>query len=127
MTEQEQVDSMLVYLEKHGQYIRSVNLQGSVEDSQQSRPTLRQLPPDSQLRSMHLNGFKVQLLPGAGFRGVLGAAAMVAALTQLCINDCEPIVIDGEEGLELALSQLPGFQFLIITLKEYGHDQSAVA
>jgi hypothetical protein len=76
---------------------------------------------------MHLNGFKVQLLPGAGFRGVLGAAAMVAALTQLCINDCEPIVIDGEEGLELALSQLPGLQFLRITLKEYGHDQSAVA
>ena len=86
-THQHQLDGMLLYLATHGQHVGSVNLKGFAE--YEDRTTIRQLPPNLQLTSLQLDRFHVQLQPGDGFQGVLGAAASVAALKQLCLRNCE--------------------------------------
>lgn len=116
MTGQKQIDSMLEYLEKYGQHMSSVNLQvpadtsGPVGSGPRPRATLRQLPPGLQLRRMHHDGFVLQLLPGNGFQGVLGAAvaAKPPCLKHLQLYNCA--LLDGAKGLAAALLQLPALE-----------------
>jgi hypothetical protein len=107
---QQQVDGVLLYLSKHGHDVDSVDLKRTWSSTAEEKIALRQLPPILQLSSLQLSGFDVQLQPGGGFQGVLGAAATVAALKQLSII-CE--VLDGAEALFKSLWQLaPGLQDL---------------
>jgi hypothetical protein len=61
------------------------------------------------LGSLQIDWLSVQLQPGDGFEGVLGAAATVAALKQLRLESCAlPYGNDGAaEGLAAALLLLP--------------------
>ena len=108
VTEQ-QVDSVLLYLAKYGSRDDRICLEGPgcCSDGEHAA-SLQQLPPNLQLSSMQLKGFKLQLQPGDGFQGVLGAAQTAAALKQLRLCSCD--VIDGD-----ALAQLPaGLEHLSI-------------
>jgi hypothetical protein len=110
ITEQQQMDSVLLYLSKHGQHVDSIHMFGVEEGAVE----LRQLPSNLRLNSLQLEHLHLQLQPGNGSRGVLGAAAMVAALKQLQLHDCE--LLDGEEQLAAALWQLPaGLEHLSIS------------
>jgi hypothetical protein len=96
--EQQQMDNMLQYLDKHGQQVNSIQLVG-VECG---TVTLQQLPSNLQLTSLHLHHLWVQLQPGSGSHGVLQS---VTALRQLRLTACE--LLDGHEHLAAALTQLP--------------------
>jgi hypothetical protein len=108
--EQQQVDSVLQYLDRHGSHVDSLKLRGPDEDEL----TLCQLPPSLQLHSLVLAQFHVRLLPGNGSQGVLGAAADAAArappLTQLQLNECT--LLDGVKSLVAALRQLHALEHL---------------
>jgi hypothetical protein len=110
--QQQQADSVLLYLGRHGQHVDNVDLRGVTPRSDLSvhervTVSLRQLHPNLQLNSLHLAHMHLQLQPGDGFQGVLGAAAPLAALKQLSISYCE--LLDAEEGraFAAALSLLP--------------------
>jgi hypothetical protein len=76
---------------------------------------LRQMPPSLQPHSLCLDNFGLQLQPGGGFRGVLGAGAKLAALKQLQLSNSE--LLDGDEGLAATLEQLPAeLEALIIDM-----------
>ena len=98
LSQQEQVDSVLLYLDRHSRYVNSIELRTL------HSVILQQLPPSLQLNSLQLQGLRLQVLPAEGFQGVLGAAAAVAALKQLQLTDCT--LTDDEEGLTAALSPL---------------------
>jgi hypothetical protein len=102
---QQQMDGVLLYLSKHGQHVECVSLKGQVDGT----VSLRQLPHDLQLGSLQIDWLNVQLQPGGGFEGMLGAAASAAALRQLRLSSCKlPYGNDGAaEGLAAALSLLP--------------------
>jgi hypothetical protein len=69
------------------------------------------------LRSLQLDRVQVQLQPGGGFQGVLGAAAALTALTQLQLTSCDLLDDAAAEPLAAALSQLPaGMQHLGIRI-----------
>jgi hypothetical protein len=104
---QQQLDSVLLYLRpvaKHGQHIDSISI-GDVGG--RDSVVLQQLPPTLRLSSLQLSRLTLQLQPGNGFQGVLGAAAGVAALKKLTINkECK--LLDGQKGsMAAALSLLP--------------------
>lgn len=136
VTQQEQVDSVLLYLERHEQHVSSLVLTGDIQWGDPPLLILRQLP-NLQLSSLQLDGFRLQLQPlGGGFQGVLASAASgVAALKQLRLKGCwllddgeaeeedeEEDADDGdddssssEDGPTKALSQLPvGLEHLSI-------------
>lgn len=79
--QQQVLDSVLLYLGKHGRHLDSVQLK--VRGPQWGAVDLRQLPPNLRLSSLHLESFSLQLQPGKIFRGVLGVAADLAGLKQL--------------------------------------------
>jgi hypothetical protein len=104
---------MLLYLKKHGEHVDSIDLRGDYG------AVLRELPPSMQLSSLQLEMLRLQLQRGAGFHGVLGAAATVAALKKLRLRSCE-LHSGGWEAadgvLTAALSVLPaGLQHLSIS------------
>jgi hypothetical protein len=101
LTQQQQMDGVLLYLGKHSQHVGSVDISGVGDGA----VTLRQLPATLQLSSLQLAGLAVQLGPHDGFQGVLGAAAPAAALKQLSLSRLE--VLDGDQGLAAALAHLP--------------------
>jgi hypothetical protein len=107
VSNQQQLDSVLLYLDKHGQHVDSIQLMGIDE----STVDLGQLPSNLQLSSLELSSMGsmgLQLLPGGGFQGVLGAAAGSAALKQLKLGPfCEVLDQDADAALAAALSQLP--------------------
>jgi hypothetical protein len=112
ITRQEQVDSVVLYLSNHGQHVRSASLKRT-EEAEYAK--LRQLPPGLQLDTLQFEGMHLRLHPGNGCRGVLGAAADIAALKQLRIHGCAfltSVKYDGTtmvppEELAAALQQLP--------------------
>ena len=111
VTRQQQLDSVLLYLSKHGDHTNSVEFKGDGD----YRATLRQLPQHLQLSSFHLSDVQVQLLPGNGFQGVLSATAQQAPLKQLRLDSC--MLLDSVSGGELAaaLTVLPaGLEHLSI-------------
>jgi hypothetical protein len=105
--QQRQLNRALLYLSKHGKHIGSLILFGQ----QGNAAILRQLPPILQPTSLQLEGCCLQLQPSRSiwysrnFRGLLGAAAGVAALKQLQISNCS--VVDGSTGLAAAVAELP--------------------
>jgi hypothetical protein len=100
-TQQQRVDGVLYYLSLHGQHINGLDLEGTEDCS----VSLSELPPSLQLTSLELNGFLLQLQPGGGFNGVLGAAAGLAALKTLGLSNCQ--LRDGDEGMAAVLPLLP--------------------
>jgi hypothetical protein len=80
-TQKQQVDSVLLYLHKHGRHIDAIDLRTDLSHASADRFKLRQLPPHLQLTSLLLDSMCVQLQAGRGFSGVLGPAT--AGLKQL--------------------------------------------
>lgn len=101
VSQQQQADSMLLFLGKQGQQVDRLDL----EQTGASIITVRQLPPNLRLGSLCLDRLHLQLQPADGFRGVLGAAEGIAALKQLQLRRCK--LRDGNDGLAAALAQLP--------------------
>ena len=101
ITEQQQMDSVLLYLDKHGQHVDSIQLTGV----ERGFIKLPHLPQNLQLSSLQLEHLHVQLEPRNGSHVLLGAAT-VAALKQLCLKDCK-LRRDGKKQLAATLSQLP--------------------
>ena len=99
-----EMEGVLLYLGKHGCSVHILDLVRVFSAYPKGRITLGQLPPDLQLTSLQLCGLSVQLQPGGGYQGVLGAAATVAALKQLCIF-CD--LLGGPEAFLETLAQLP--------------------
>jgi hypothetical protein len=111
--DQQRVESVMLYLSKYSPRIDSLNLTGEFH----SAAGLVQLPPNLRPSSLQLSCLNVQLMPGNGFQGVLGAADQIAALTELRLNSCKMIVStdDLPAAAAAALSQLPaGLQHLSI-------------
>jgi hypothetical protein len=100
--------SVMLYLRKHGKHIDMLTLNADAE----SPALLREMPPVVQLSSLYLWGFRLQLQPGQGYRGMLGAAATVAALKHMELRDCK--LLDDIEGLAASLLQLTGLERLTI-------------
>jgi hypothetical protein len=117
-TQQQQVNSILLYLCLHGQHIDSINLQGDKD----STLTLCQLPDMTQLSSLQLHGLKVQLPRGDDQQGVLAAAA---PLKQLQLSNC--LLLGGERRLAAALAQLPNLEHLGIKDTSYYYDPPAAS
>jgi hypothetical protein len=111
--EEQQVDSVLLYLDRHGSHVDSPKMRGR-ESGFEGPLTLEQFPPDLQLHSLDLAQFHVQLLPGNGSQGVLATTADADVgpppLKQLRFNEC--ILLDGAKGLAAALQQLPVLEHL---------------
>jgi hypothetical protein len=117
VTQQQQLDGVLLFLEHNYQHISSLHLKSVGPQNL----IVQQLPQNLQLTSLHLAGtdispdsypheynLRVQLQPGNGFRGVLGsAAAGLAALKQLELRDFELQDCSNLAYLAAALSQLP--------------------
>jgi hypothetical protein len=113
----QQRDSVMLYLARHGRHIDSVTIYGQPEESSgvwllSVLPlSVCQLPPDLQLSSLQLSCLTVQLLPGNGSQGVLqAAAANTPHLKQLRLQRCA--LLDGGDSLATALLQLPGLEHL---------------
>jgi hypothetical protein len=109
------MDTVLLYLAKHGQHVDSISLSGPLfEDPpeprrvpEQSTVSIRHLPSSRQLSSLQLHELHLQLQPGHGFQGVLGAAEGIAALKKLEISSCQLLDEAASQALAAALSQLP--------------------
>jgi hypothetical protein len=106
---------VLLYLGKPGRNVNSISLTGW-ERRQRAHARLRQLPAGMQLSSLQLDGFHLQLQPGDGCQGLLGAAASAASLTRLVLEHCELLDVgDATEVLAAACAQLPaGLEHLSI-------------
>jgi hypothetical protein len=120
VTEQEHLDSMLLFLWRHGQKIDSINLQG--DEANNDAVKLRQLPQLVQLSSLCLKLMKLQLHPMKGSLGVLAGAP---PLKQLRLTNCE--LIDDEQGLAAALMQLPQLEHLSLVDTSCGHASSSAS
>lgn len=77
----------------------------------ETRLRLNQMHPSLQLTSLTLKGAAVQVQPGHGFDGVLGAAGL--PLKQLELQLCT--LLDSEEALTAALSHLTGLERLSVS------------
>jgi hypothetical protein len=100
---QEQANSVVLYLSKHGQHLDSVSLED--RDGYLPCPFLR-LPTElpTQLRSLQLNNM---LLLGSGLLHMLGPT-----LTQLRLDSSSLCDDAAAEALAAAVSQLPNLQHL---------------
>jgi hypothetical protein len=117
---QQQVDSVLLFLQRHGQYVDSIDVT-YCGDNEEAAVTIRQLLSNLQLTSLRFEWFCLQQQPGNGFQGVLGAsparrcssgAAAGLPLKQLQLIDCK--LLDGQKGLADTLAVLPSLEHLII-------------
>jgi hypothetical protein len=76
---QPQLDSLQLYLTRHAQHVSALALEDANPDDYQ-RLRLTELPPCSQLRSLSLQWFNVQLASSDGHPGVLQAAPQLTRL-----------------------------------------------
>jgi Leucine-rich repeat (LRR) protein len=104
--QQQQADGIVQYLSAHGQQVGSLDLAAA---NWEGRITLSQLPHHMMqgLTSLKFCTMSLQLQPGGGFQGVLGAAM---PLQQLELECCT--LLDGVDGLASAVLQLPDLQHL---------------
>jgi hypothetical protein len=106
--QQQHIDSLLLYLAKHGQHVRRLALHGRRYDAVQ----LRELPPSlTKLDSLQLAGMTLQLQPVLG--GAQGVLTAGFPLTLLELSRCT--VLEGEQALAYALMQLPDLEQLKVT------------
>jgi hypothetical protein len=112
--QQQQSGSVLLYLDRHGSHVNRLKLSQPEVWWQGKRPTLRHLPSTLQLHSLELVKWFLQLLPGNGTEGVLGAALAAGAppLKRLHLDRCK--LLDGLEVLEAALLRLPALEHLCL-------------
>lgn len=111
---QQKMDSVLMYLSKRGQHVDSLNLVAH------RSLALRQLPLSLKLSSMQLVTVQVQLQPGSGYHGLLGAAAGASTLKQLVVSGCELLDEATPDGVAASFSQLPaGLQHLSVSYYHY--------
>jgi hypothetical protein len=91
------VDSVLLYLCNHGQHINNVKIE--VPDDESNDLKLCDLPHSKVLglSSLSLLGLSVQLQPGGGFQGVVGAGI---PLKKLQLHGCK--LLDYSTGLAAA-------------------------
>jgi hypothetical protein len=104
LKDQQQVDSVLLYLSKHDQC--------SSIDISSNRLDMHNLPPCPRLNSLQLSKFQLLLQPGeqlSGFEGVLKSGQ---PLKQLQLTDCK--LLDGIDRLAAALEELPSLEHLSI-------------
>jgi hypothetical protein len=101
--QQQQLDGVLLYLGKHGSLVDRLDLRGKGDVP----ACLHQLPPSMHPTSLQLNCLRLQVQPGNGYEGVLGAAAGVAALKQLRLKSCHITDEAWNSGRVAALPQLP--------------------
>jgi hypothetical protein len=104
--QQQQADSIVQYLNAHGQHVGSLDLAAA---NWVAKVTLRQLPYHmlQGLTSLKFSSVTLQLQPGGGFQGVLGPGV---PLLQLDLECCT--LLDGADGLASAMLQLPDLQHL---------------
>jgi hypothetical protein len=99
---------VLLYLAKHGQHVRSLDLCALHATVSKLRELLTSLTKRDSLR---LSGMLLQLQPGrCGAQGVLRAGVL---LTRLVLSSCTQY--DGAEELATGLMQLPDLQHPNIT------------
>jgi len=105
ISDQQQLDSVCLYLSAHGQHIRSIEVKGSNE----ALLSLHQLPLSLQLDQLSLYGpsLQLQLQPDNAQLGVPQAGV---PLRRLVLVGCR--LVDGNEGLEAILSQLTNLEHL---------------
>jgi hypothetical protein len=113
--QQQQADSVLLYLRDHGQHVSSIDLHGMTSSFGWGVPnpvTLKELPHSSlqRLESLQLKKLCLQLQPGSGFQGVLQAAPAVGRLR---LDDCMLLDELGEGLLS------PSLQHLSLTYLKY--------
>jgi hypothetical protein len=114
LPDQQQADSVLLYLRKHGKHIDSIDIKGRPRNNREDLTASIILPSNLQLSSLQLSYLKVQLQPGHGFQGVLGCAG-VQTLKKLRLSSCELPNEAAAQGLTAALSELPaGLEHLCI-------------
>jgi hypothetical protein len=101
--QQQQVDSVLMYLWRHGQHIGSINLR-----TDGTTLTLRWLPKLMQLSSLQLGHMTVQLHLRDGWGLTVGPPP----LKQLCLSNCK--LLDTAEEFAAALVQLPTLEHLSV-------------
>jgi hypothetical protein len=118
LTTQEQMNSILPFLAKHGRRVSSITLQGAEGTSL----SLYTLPANLQLDSLQLNNMSLQLQSGYDSHGVLGYPA-VAALKQLRLGDCRTLDHgDAQQRvLAMSLSQLCQLEHLTLTAQSIVH------
>ena len=99
--QQQQADSLLLYLTNHGQHIDSITL---FNRDFADGVCLRELPHHKlqKLADLRFVQLPLQLQPGDGYQGVISAALPIK---KLCIYINK--LLDGDEGLATALTQLP--------------------
>jgi hypothetical protein len=107
VAEQQQADSVLVYLNKHGHHVDSLQISNTTP----SATTIVQLPPNLQLSSLQLGNLRLQLQLGSGCWGVL----VCTTIKQLQLRDCRLLDAEPAEALTAALSQLPDLEHLSIS------------
>lgn len=118
----QQKPAFLQYVGHPDHHINTLKLKGSTATMQEATASLCELPPYLQLRSLELGGMRLQLQPGQGFQGLLGAAAHVADLKRLELRDCIEVFDGSAEGLTAALYLLPiGLEHLSINGLYGGH------
>ena len=109
--EQQQVDSVLLYLSKCGQRVDSIDLQGPSNDGlgHAFYRSLHQLPHTKLqgLSSLCFSEMRVQMQPRDGFQGVICAGSPIKRLR---FDHCQ--MRDGVEGLSAVLALLPELQHL---------------
>ena len=107
---QRQLESLVnAYLPSYGGQVDSISFEGA------GGPIilLHQLPASiTRLTSLILDSIYLQLQPGHGYQGLLGAAT-APPLKQLRLNACT--LLDGGQGLAAALALLPGLEHLALT------------
>jgi hypothetical protein len=108
--QQRQVNNVLVYLDRHGSHVNSLKL-SQLQNDRRAGP-LRHMPSTLQLHILELSRWPLQLAPGNGFEGVLGAAVPAPPLKQLQLDHC--YLLDGTEGRESALLRLPALEHLCL-------------
>ena len=108
-----QLDSVLLYLANHGQHVSNLTLHNFADNRPRAdgggAPLNLFLLLQSNLHSLELHEFALQLQPNSGYQG---AAKDGSALEDLIISECQ--LLDGEEELAAALSALPSLQHLSI-------------
>jgi hypothetical protein len=96
---QQQADNVVLYLDKHGQYVDSIQLRGRPGDAVH----LPQLPPGLEVSTLQLEHLHLQLQPG----GFVMGAGVLAALKQLYLGYCTLKGDVGAAAVTAALLQLP--------------------
>ena len=116
---QQHVDSLLMYLSKHGGHVDSLALEGPhfLPGVQVPQQQLQYLPPNLRLHSCKVYFLDVQLQPGSGFQGVVRSGV---PLKRLQLYGC--LLLDGVEGLAAALALLPGLEYLSVYRTNRGKD-----